>query len=61
MAPALQFHNGAFFKMILMDRHKSKGDKIMSSSKIFIGKNYLYKTTPFHNMYSYNNLKSDHQ
>jgi hypothetical protein len=61
MAPALQFHKGASFKMILMDRHKSKGNKIISISKIFIGENNLNKSAPFHNMYSYNNLKSNHQ
>ena len=59
MAPTLLFNNGASFKMILMDRHKSTGNKIISSSKIFIGENNPYKIAPFHNMY--NHLKSDHQ
>lgn len=50
MAPTLQFNNGASFKMTLIDRPKSKGNKIISSSKIFICENNLYKTAPFHNM-----------
>jgi hypothetical protein len=59
MAPTPEFNNGAFFKMVLMVRHKSKGNKIITISKIFICENNMHKTAPFHKMY--NKLKSDHQ
>ena len=50
MAPKLEFNNGASFKMILMDQHNTKGNKIISRSKIFICKNNFYKTSQLHNM-----------
>ena len=33
MAPTIEFNNGAYLKMIVMDRHTSKGNKIISNSK----------------------------
>jgi hypothetical protein len=50
MAPTLEFSNGASFKMILMDRHNSKGNKIILRSKILICENNFYKTAQLHNM-----------
>ena len=59
MALTLEFNKGASHKMILMDRHKSRGHNIISRSKIFICANTLNKIAPFRNMH--NNFKSDHQ
>ena len=59
MAPTIVFNNAASFKMILTDRHKSKDNKIISGSKIFICDSNLYNTAQFHNKYSH--LKSDYQ
>jgi len=42
-----------------MDRHKPKGNKIISRSKIFICETNVYKIAPFRNMH--NNFASDHQ
>ena len=59
MSPTLQFNKCTSLKKIVMDRHKSKGNKIVSLSKIFICASSLYKTAPFRNMH--NNFASDHQ
>ena len=59
MALTLEFNNDASFKMVLTDRHKSKSNKIISRSKIFICANNLYKIAPFRNMN--NNFESDYQ
>jgi hypothetical protein len=59
MAPTLEFNNGASNKIILIDRHKSKGHKIISRLTIIICANTLYKIAPFRKMH--NNFENDHQ
>ena len=59
MAPTPEFNNDASFKLILMDRHNTKGNKIISRSKTLICENNFYKTSPLHIMS--NNFKSAHQ
>jgi hypothetical protein len=55
MAPTLEFSNFASVKMILMDRPKSKGNKIYKVQGYLPVKTICTKTATFHNMY--NNLK----
>jgi hypothetical protein len=59
MAPTPEFNNDASFKLILMDRHNTKGNKIISRSNTLICENNFYKTSPLH--ITSNNFKSAHQ